>query len=83
MKESEKLKEYNFLGTIPVWLNGSLLRNGPGRMKIGSSTYEHVFDGSALLHRYISSFIMIFVACVFQKLFKKIREFFVLFFYLL
>ncbi|XP_046674847.1 carotenoid isomerooxygenase-like [Homalodisca vitripennis] len=39
-------------GTIPSWLRGTLLRNGPGRLKFGDSTYQHFFDGSALLHRF-------------------------------
>ncbi|CAL4065691.1 unnamed protein product, partial [Meganyctiphanes norvegica] len=39
-------------GTIPEWLHGSLIRNGPGRIKVGESTYNHLFDGSSLLHRF-------------------------------
>lgn len=38
-------------GCIPNWLNGSLLRNGPGNLKVGDMTFGHLFDGSALLHR--------------------------------
>jgi hypothetical protein len=38
-------------GCIPVWLKGSLLRNGPGNFKVGDMTFGHLFDGSALLHR--------------------------------
>lgn len=38
-------------GKIPTWLNGSLLRNGPGGFKIGDIQYEHVFDSAALLHK--------------------------------
>lgn len=38
-------------GQIPSWLNGSLLRNGPGSLKVGDSTFSHLFDSSALLHR--------------------------------
>ncbi|CAH0714177.1 unnamed protein product, partial [Brenthis ino] len=39
-------------GEIPQWLQGSLIRNGPGCNKIGSSQYQHVFDGLALLHKF-------------------------------
>ncbi|XP_055385042.1 carotenoid isomerooxygenase [Condylostylus longicornis] len=39
-------------GHIPKWLNGSLLRNGPGNLKFGDTTYRHLFDSSALLHRF-------------------------------
>lgn len=39
-------------GVIPEWLNGSLLRNGPGSIKVGSMTFNHLFDSSALLHRF-------------------------------
>ncbi|XP_047469906.1 uncharacterized protein LOC125025759 [Penaeus chinensis] len=39
-------------GVIPTWLKGSLIRNGPGRIKVGEQQYNHVFDGSALLHRF-------------------------------
>jgi hypothetical protein len=38
-------------GCIPKWLKGSLLRNGPGNLKVGDMTFGHLFDGSALLHR--------------------------------
>ncbi|KAB7504835.1 Carotenoid isomerooxygenase [Armadillidium nasatum] len=40
------------IGVIPTWLNGSLIRNGPGRIQVGKDTYNHLFDGSALLHRF-------------------------------
>ncbi|XP_014218319.1 carotenoid isomerooxygenase [Copidosoma floridanum] len=39
-------------GHIPNWLNGTLLRNGPGSLEVGSYKFEHLFDSSALLHRY-------------------------------
>lgn len=39
-------------GIIPKWINGSLLRNGPGSIKVGSMTFNHLFDSSALLHRF-------------------------------
>ncbi|XP_034661018.1 carotenoid isomerooxygenase [Drosophila subobscura] len=39
-------------GHIPKWLNGSLLRNGPGSWKVGEQRFGHLFDCSALLHRF-------------------------------
>lgn len=39
-------------GIIPGWLNGQLLRNGPGSLKVGEMTFDHLFDSSALLHRF-------------------------------
>ncbi|KAJ8949375.1 hypothetical protein NQ314_008235, partial [Rhamnusium bicolor] len=39
--------------TIPEWLNGSLIRNGPGSLKVGDDNeFSHLFDSSALLHRF-------------------------------
>jgi beta,beta-carotene 9',10'-dioxygenase len=39
-------------GEIPRWLNGSLFRNGPAKFEIGQASYNHWFDGSAMVHRY-------------------------------
>ncbi|KAM8927666.1 carotenoid-cleaving dioxygenase, mitochondrial-like [Pelodytes ibericus] len=39
-------------GTIPKWINGSLLRNGPGRFEFGNDKYNHWFDGMALMHQF-------------------------------
>ncbi|XP_011149993.1 carotenoid isomerooxygenase isoform X2 [Harpegnathos saltator] len=39
-------------GTIPKWLKGTLLRNGPGKLKVGEYTFQHLFDSSALVHRF-------------------------------
>uniref|UniRef100_A0A8D0GRU9 Beta-carotene oxygenase 1 n=1 Tax=Sphenodon punctatus TaxID=8508 RepID=A0A8D0GRU9_SPHPU len=39
-------------GEIPSWLQGILLRNGPGMHTIGESKYNHWFDGLALLHSF-------------------------------
>lgn len=39
-------------GTIPAWLQGTLLRNGPGMHTVGDSKYNHWFDGLALLHSF-------------------------------
>uniref|UniRef100_A0AAQ6IU92 Beta-carotene 15, 15-dioxygenase 2, like n=1 Tax=Anabas testudineus TaxID=64144 RepID=A0AAQ6IU92_ANATE len=39
-------------GTIPTWINGSFLRNGPGKFEFGTDRYTHWFDGMALMHRF-------------------------------
>ncbi|CAL8288454.1 unnamed protein product [Lota lota] len=42
-------------GALPVWLNGTLLRNGPGRFSVGDSSYNHWFDGMSLIHSFTFS----------------------------
>lgn len=39
-------------GRIPTWLEGTLLRNGPGRFEVGGVSYRHWFDGLAMLHAF-------------------------------
>ncbi|XP_029925368.1 beta,beta-carotene 9',10'-oxygenase-like [Myripristis murdjan] len=39
-------------GTIPTWINGNLLRNGPGKFEFGNTHYNHWFDGMAMLHQF-------------------------------
>ncbi|XP_046759776.1 beta,beta-carotene 9',10'-oxygenase isoform X2 [Gallus gallus] len=39
-------------GHIPGWINGNLLRNGPGKFEFGEEKYNHWFDGMALLHQF-------------------------------
>ena len=39
-------------GTIPAWLSGALIRNGPGKFEFGDREASHWFDGLALLRRY-------------------------------
>ena len=39
-------------GTIPAWLNGTLVQTGPGLFDIGDKTVNHWFDGLALLRRF-------------------------------
>lgn len=37
-------------GTIPIWIQGSLYRNGPGKQRYRRQTVNHLFDASGLLH---------------------------------
>ncbi|XP_065117638.1 beta,beta-carotene 15,15'-dioxygenase [Paramisgurnus dabryanus] len=39
-------------GLIPDWLEGTLIRNGPGLFSLGETSYNHWFDGMALLHNF-------------------------------
>ncbi|CAL8110499.1 unnamed protein product [Orchesella dallaii] len=51
-KETTNPVQGNVTGTIPSWLQGELLRNGPGIQKIGNDSYRHIFDGLAILHKF-------------------------------
>uniref|UniRef100_A0A8C4YCM4 Beta-carotene oxygenase 1 n=1 Tax=Gopherus evgoodei TaxID=1825980 RepID=A0A8C4YCM4_9SAUR len=37
---------------LPSWLQGILLRNGPGMHTVGETQYNHWFDGLALMHSF-------------------------------
>jgi beta,beta-carotene 9',10'-dioxygenase len=39
-------------GELPAWLQGTLLRTGPSKFEVGNRTYNHWFDGLAMLHRF-------------------------------
>jgi len=39
-------------GRLPAWLDGALLRTGPGLFEVGESPYRHWFDGLGMLYRY-------------------------------
>ncbi|KAK4422267.1 Carotenoid cleavage dioxygenase 8B, chloroplastic [Sesamum alatum] len=43
--------ELHVQGEIPLWLNGTYLRNGPGLWHIGDYNFRHLFDGYATLVR--------------------------------
>jgi beta,beta-carotene 9',10'-dioxygenase len=42
-------------GELPSWLEGALLRTGPSKFEVGERTYNHWFDGLAMLHRFAFS----------------------------
>ena len=42
----------SFTGTPPKFLEGTMLRNGPGMFQIGNDMYKHWFDGLAYPQRY-------------------------------
>ncbi len=39
-------------GQVPNWLQGTLVRNGPGTFEVGQQQYRHWFDGLAMLHKF-------------------------------
>lgn len=39
-------------GTIPAWLDGTLVRNGPAKFETGKERVPHWFDGLAMLHAF-------------------------------
>lgn len=39
-------------GSMPTWLGGSLLRNGPAKFEVGQTGFNHWFDGLAMLHAF-------------------------------
>jgi len=39
-------------GTIPGWLSGTLIRNGPAKFEVGRRTFRHWIDGLAMLHKF-------------------------------
>ncbi len=39
-------------GKIPPWLTGTLLRNGPAKFEVGTRSFNHWFDGLAMLHKF-------------------------------
>ncbi|XP_017397349.1 beta,beta-carotene 15,15'-dioxygenase [Cebus imitator] len=51
-KEQPEPVRAKVTGKIPAWLQGTLLRNGPGMHTVGESRYNHWFDGLALLHSF-------------------------------
>jgi len=39
-------------GDVPAWLEGRLLRNGPAQFEVGEQSYNHWFDGHAMIHAF-------------------------------
>ncbi|QLH84874.1 carotenoid oxygenase family protein [Halosimplex pelagicum] len=39
-------------GTLPDWLDGALVRNGPAVFEVGGDRVAHWFDGLAMVHRF-------------------------------
>ncbi len=41
-KDHPEPVETKVTGKIPIWLNGTLFRNGPGRYEYGDKKYNHL-----------------------------------------
>lgn len=39
-------------GVLPLWLEGTLIRNGPAKFHFGTQKISHWFDGLAMLHAF-------------------------------
>ncbi|XP_047195037.1 beta-carotene oxygenase 1, like [Hippoglossus stenolepis] len=50
--ETPEPVEAEVKGSIPAWLQGTLIRNGPGLFSVGGSEYNHWFDGLSLIHSF-------------------------------
>jgi beta,beta-carotene 9',10'-dioxygenase len=46
------LDELEVSGSIPAWLSGTLVRNGPAQFEVGDQPFNHWFDGLAMLHAF-------------------------------
>lgn len=53
VRETPEFVKAEVTGHIPEWVNGTLLRNGPGKYEFGKHAYKHWFDGLALLHAFV------------------------------
>uniref|UniRef100_UPI0037E9981F beta,beta-carotene 15,15'-dioxygenase n=1 Tax=Semicossyphus pulcher TaxID=241346 RepID=UPI0037E9981F len=51
-EESPEPSRAEVKGTIPSWLQGTLLRNGPAIFSVGETSYDHFFDGMAIMHSF-------------------------------
>ena len=47
-----QLEQLPTRGTIPRWLSGTLIRNGPAKFEVGRKQFRHWFDGLAMLHKF-------------------------------
>lgn len=46
------LDKLDIIGEIPKWLSGSFISNGPGQFEVGSTQFNHWFDGFAMLKKF-------------------------------
>jgi carotenoid cleavage dioxygenase-like enzyme len=52
LEAETRVDELPLSGSLPSWLQGSLLRTGPALWEVGRRTMNHWFDGFAMLHRF-------------------------------
>ena len=54
-------------GELPSWLSGSLLRTGPAKFEVDGESFNHWFDGLAMLHAFGFAHGAVSYACRFLK----------------
>lgn len=52
MRDETSVDRLPVRGSIPQWLHGTLIRNGPADFDGGRRPFRHWFDGQAMLHRF-------------------------------
>ncbi|MGI0069911.1 MAG: carotenoid oxygenase family protein, partial [Nitrosopumilaceae archaeon] len=52
LEDELNLENLPVKGTIPQWLSGTLIRNGPAKFEVGKEKLRHWFDGLAMLHKF-------------------------------
>lgn len=52
LAEETRIANLEVHGAFPDWLQGSLIRNGPAQFEVGARSFNHWFDGAAMLHRF-------------------------------
>ena len=50
--DAERAASLSVTGTLPEWLSGVLVRNGPGAFEFGDASVDHWFDGLAMPTRF-------------------------------
>ncbi|MDP1602241.1 MAG: carotenoid oxygenase family protein [Legionella sp.] len=50
--EEKTLENLPIHGEIPGWLSGSFVSNGPAQFEVGSTHFDHWFDGFAMLKKF-------------------------------
>ncbi|EGJ50991.1 carotenoid oxygenase family protein [Desulfocurvibacter africanus] len=47
-----RVEDLPIQGILPSWLSGILMRTAPARFEVGNQSYNHWFDGLAMLHSF-------------------------------
>lgn len=50
-----RIDELPVRGVVPPWLTGTLVRTAPSKFEVGGRSYNHWFDGLAMLHKFAFS----------------------------
>uniref|UniRef100_H2ZH97 Uncharacterized protein n=1 Tax=Ciona savignyi TaxID=51511 RepID=H2ZH97_CIOSA len=53
IKLARKKRQFSlYPGKVPDWLQGEIIRNGPGEFDLGEEHFNNWFDGHALMHKF-------------------------------